>query len=201
MEGKVTLSYTGLEAMKYRLEERNEDDIARKKSLEDALREEIPGTAEVELTNNPDWASSEMPLVAELSVKFSGWASRAGKRTLLPVGIFSAREQHIFEHTNRTYPIYFEYPYQEVDDIAVQLPVDWQVSSVPPPQSEDKHTVAYKLNVEANNGALHLTRELDINVLALDQKSYPALRNFFQKVRTGDEQQIILQPALPTTSN
>jgi len=36
--------------------------------------------------------------------------------------------------------------------------------------------------------------------MLLDQKYYAALRNFFQAVRTGDEEQIVLQPIGATAS-
>jgi hypothetical protein len=35
----------------------------------------------------------------------------------------------------------------------------------------------------------------------LEAKYYPALRNFFQAVRTGDEEQIVLQPGTASASN
>ena len=35
LEGKLTVTYIGLEAMYYRMEERNADDVARKKFLEE----------------------------------------------------------------------------------------------------------------------------------------------------------------------
>jgi hypothetical protein len=35
----------------------------------------------------------------------------------------------------------------------------------------------------------------------LDVKYYMALRNFFQVVRTGDEEQILLQPGTASASN
>jgi len=49
--------------------------------------------------------------------------------------------------------------------------------------------------------ALHLTRKLRVNFLILETKYYPALRNFFQSVRNGDEEQIVLQPESATASN
>jgi len=183
------------------LEERNEDDIARKKLLEDSLKEQVPGTAELELTNKPDWASTDTPLVAELNIKISGWASSAGKRTLLPVGFFSADEKHIFEHANRVHPIYFEYPYQKVDDVTVEVPVGWQVSSVPPPQTKDGRVITYSLNVENGNGTVRVIRKLRVDLLMLNQQYYTALMNFFQVVRSGDDQQIVLQPATASASN
>jgi len=108
LEGKLVVTYSGLEAMPRRLENRNSDEVERKKFLEDQLKEQIPAAAEVELTNKPDWNSSGTPLVAEFDLKIPGWASSAGKRAIVPVGIFTANEKRIFEHANRVHPIYFE---------------------------------------------------------------------------------------------
>jgi hypothetical protein len=195
LEGKLTVTYTGLEAMYRRLEARNEDDVARKKMLEDLIKGQISAAPELELTNQPDWSHSETPLVAEYQVKIPDWASNAGKRAVIPAGMFTAVEKHIFEHANREQPIYVDYPYEKDDDVTIDLPLGWQVSSVPPPQDQPGHIVAYSLQVGRDGNALHLTRKLTWNFLLLDTKYYPALRNFFQSVRTTDEQQIVLQPA------
>ena len=52
----------------------------------------------------------------------------------------------------------------------------------------------YSMQVENSKNTLHLTRNLNVDVLLLDPKYYGALRNFFQVVRTTDEEQIVLQP-------
>jgi hypothetical protein len=134
-------------------------------------------------------------------VKIPGWASSAGKRALIPAGVFTEVEHHIFEHANRVHPIYFEYPYEKVDDVTIELPAGWQVGSVPAPQDNNAHVVGYTLKVEGSKNALHLTRVLKVDFLILDPKYYPALRNFFGLVRSGDEQQIVLQPGAATASN
>lgn len=201
LEGQLTVTYTGLEAMYRRLEERHEDETARKKYLEESLKEQIPAASEVELKNQPDWTSSETALVAVLDLKIPGWVSSAGKRAMLPMGFFSAREKNIFEHTNRTYQIYFEYPYEKIDDVTVELPPGWQVTSTPPQKTEDGKVVLYNLKAESGQGTVHVVRKLDIDLLLLDPKYYGALRSFFQMVRTGDEQQILLQPSQASASN
>jgi hypothetical protein len=201
LEGKLTVTYTGLEGMYRRLEVRNEDEVERKKFLEDELKEQIPAAAELELTNKPDWASSETPLVAELDVKIPGWVSSAGKRAVLPVGFFAADEKRVFEHAQRVHPIYFEYPHEKIDDVTIELPTGWQVSSVPAPQTKDAKVVLYDLKMESSNGTVRVTRKLNIDLLLLEQKYYTALRNFFQTVRTGDEEQILLQPGTASASN
>jgi hypothetical protein len=40
-----------------------------------------------------------------------------------------------------------------------------------------------------------------LDALFLDVKNYPALRHFFQEVRTLDEQQVLLQPPSASASN
>jgi len=72
---------------------------------------------------------------------------------------------------------------------------------VPPPRTEDGHIVLYDLKVEDHKDTLHLTRKLIVDVLLLQQKYYMALRNFFQAVRAGDEEQIVLQPGTTTAIN
>ena len=195
LSGKVTVTFSGLEALWRRIEMRNEDETTRKKFVEDQLREYIPVGIEVELTNRPDWKASAPTLVATYDLKVPGWASAAGRRALLPVGLFSATEKQLFEHNNRVHPIYLQFPFQKIDDVTIQLPFSWQVTSLPAPKSTGNGgSVVYSMKIENDKGTLHLTRTLNVDLLMLETKYYQALRSFFQNVRTGDEQQIIVQP-------
>jgi len=201
LEGKLTVTYTGLEALYHRLVERHEDDTARKKYLEDSVKEQIPAASEVDLTNKPDWTATDPPLVAEFNLKIPGWSSSAGKRALLPVGFFAAHEKHVFEHADRVFPMYFEYPYQKHDDVTVELPSGWKVENIPAPKTQDLKALAYDLKVESGGSTVHVVRILNVDVLVLEQKNYPTVRKFFEIVRTGDEQQILLQPGATAASN
>jgi Domain of Unknown Function with PDB structure (DUF3857)/Transglutaminase-like superfamily len=201
LEGKLTVTYIGLEAMYHRVEERNADEVARKKFLEELVTEQISVGAEAELTNKPDWTNSETPLVAEYNLKIPGWASGAGRRVMIPAAMFTAAEKGVFEHANRVQPIYFEYPHEKADDVTIELPPGWQVSSVPPPQDRNGKVMVYSLKVEQSPGTLRLTRKLTIDILLVQQKYYTALRNFFQAVRTSDGIQVVLQPGDIHASN
>jgi len=201
LEGKLTITFTGIEALERRLQERNEDEADRKKFLEDEARQYTPAAIEVELTNKPDWNSSASALNAEYKLKIPGWVAGAGRRALLPVGIFSATEKNVFEHTERVHPIYFEYTSEKLDDVSISLPLGWQVSSLPSAQDKDSKVVRYVLKAENDKNTVHLNRQLSIDLLMLDSKYYPALRNFFQLVRTGDEEQVVLQPIGARASN
>jgi Domain of Unknown Function with PDB structure (DUF3857)/Transglutaminase-like superfamily len=201
LEGKVTVTFSGLEALSMRLELRNQDETTRTKYIEDVVREFIPVGIDVDLKNKPDWSSSAPTLVGEFEIKVQGWASAAGHRALIPVGLFSAPEKHVFEHAMRVHPIYFDFPTGRIDDVTIELPLDWKVNSLPPGHKDEGKVCAYNTTAENNKGTLHLTRNLDINALVLDTKYYGALRKFFQTVKTGDEQQIVVQPGGISASN
>jgi hypothetical protein len=201
LEGKLTVTYTGLEAMYHRLDVRHADEVARKKFLEDRVQTQVPASMTVELINHPDWGGSETPLVAEFDIKIPGWASNAGKRLLIPAGVFTAGEKHVFEHANREHPIYFDYPYEKLDDVTIELPAGWHIGSVPTAQDQDAHVVGYSRKVENAKESVHLTRKLKVDFMILDAKYYPALRSFYELVRTGDEEQIVLKPAAANASN
>jgi hypothetical protein len=201
LEGKLTITFTGLEAAKRRVEERHEDDAARKKYLENEVRQDVPGTMELELVNKPDWKGSETPLVAEFDFKVPGWATQAGRRALLPVGLFAAREKHMFEHNTRVHPIYFSYPAQEVDDITIELPSGWQVSSLPQPRSADGgKAISYSLKLENDKTSIRLARKFNIDFIYLEKQYYSALQSFFAAIKTGDAQQIVLQSGAAVAS-
>jgi Domain of Unknown Function with PDB structure (DUF3857) len=194
LEGTVKLTLMGLEAWSGRLRERNEDDAARKKFLEDELKSYIPATIDADLTNQPDWKSTGPALVAEFHVRIPGWVSGAGRRAMLPVGLFSAPEKQIFAREDRTYPICFNYPFQRKDDVTIDLPAGWTISSVPPVQDKDARAAEYTLKVDDKKTEVHITRTVRSDLFLVPKETYPALRSFYQLVRIGDEQQIVLQP-------
>jgi hypothetical protein len=201
LEGKLVVTYTGLEASQRRVDQRFSDDAEHKKFLEDEVKEAIPIGSEVELTKQPDWKNSASPLVAEYTLKVPGWISAAGRRALLPVGLFSAPEKHLFDHANRVHPIYFEFPFQRSDDITIDLPLGWQISSVPESQKLDAKAITYNLVAKNEKGALHLNRVLNVDVVLLPKENYDTLRKIFQVVRTVDEEQVALLPGTSTGSN
>ena len=201
LEGKLTVTYSGLEASHRRIEEHLEDDTDRKKFLEDEVKEAIPIASDVELTNQPDWKGSDPKLVAEFSLKISGWVAGAGKHALLPVGLFSASEKHLFDHADRVHPIYFQFPFERSDDVSIELPLGWQISTVPQPHKLDAKAVVYTVNASNDKGTIHITRDLNVDIVLLPTDTYPTLRKVFQVVRTADEEQVMLQPGANTASN
>jgi len=194
LDGKLTVTFSGLEALNRRLRQRNEDETARKKNLEEEVKDYIPAGSEVELTNAPDWKNGNVPLQAEFSLKVPGWSSAAGKRALLPTGLFGASEKHMFEHANRVWPVYFRYPYETDDDITVTLPEGWKVDNQPKDVDRDAKAVQYKLEVKNEGNTVRIKRMLRSDLVMVGKENYPILRSFYQLVKTEDEEQVVLLP-------
>ncbi len=197
LEGKLTVTYTGIEAARIRREERSADATERKKYLEDAVRESTFAASGVTLTRQPDWKNSELPLVAEFSFTVPGWASRVGRHVLIPTGLFGAGEKHLFDNETRVHPIYVDYPYTKSDEIDIQLPADWKIISVPPARNDEGNVVAYAFSAQADKGTLQLSRRLSVNFILLDAKYYSTLRSFFQQIKSTDDQQVVVDTGEP----
>jgi hypothetical protein len=194
LEGKVSVTYTGLEASWRRLEEEREDEAARRTFLERDLEGYIPTGVNVKLTNSPDWSGWDTPLVAEYTVEVPGWATPAGHRALLPLGLFGSAEKHTFEHAARVHPLAFDYCYQHIDDVTIDIPAPWVLESVPKPSLVDLKGLVFKEAAETQQHSLHVTREFTLNAPLIDVKSYDTVRQFYQTVRTADEQPAVLSP-------
>ena len=59
----------------------------------------------------------------------------------------------------------------------------------------------YSLKAENNKDKLHLARTLTIDFIFMEVKYYPALRSYFQEIKTTDDQQIVLDPGAARAGN
>ncbi len=199
IEGKLTVTYTGLEAAWRRLNRRDDDATERRKYLENDVEYDVPSGIDVKLTNEPDWKGSDAPLVAEFDFRVQGWAVTAGNRTLLPMGMFGGTEKRTFEHSARVHPLYFTFPYRHTDEVAIELPAGYQ-ASVPKEHTANINIGTYSSSAQVNGTALTTKREFVWNTILVAQKHYAQVRDFYQSVRAGDEEQIVLTRGAPAAA-
>lgn len=193
VDGKLTVTYVGQEALSRRIEADESDDAERRKSLVDEVKGWVPAGATVELTNSPEWNGSDGALVAEFNLKTQPWGTQTGRRLLLSQSFFANPVARQFDHPSRTYPVYFDYAYTFMDDITMQLPLVFRVTSVPSSQDRTNGMGFYQISSENQGASLHLARKMGVNGILYPAESYPAIRNFFSQVKAGDEQQVVLE--------
>jgi len=196
LQGRVTITYTGLEASQRRFDHRHDDDVARKKFLEDELQSMVPLASQAELTNHPEWTVSSSTLVAEFQLKIPGYAAQAGRRVLFAPGIFGGQQKHVFEHDRRVQSIYFEHPSADLDDISIALPQGLRPAALPEAVNQiQPDLIGFTTRVEAKPGRLHLARKFSNDIVLLDVRNYPALQSFYRLIRSVDEEPIVLTAA------
>lgn len=192
LQGNVTVTFSGQEAMSRRLAENLEDDADRKRYLENDLKSAMPQTAEVQLTNHPEWDSSGSALQAQYTVRIEGWGTGAGSRLLLPAQIFTAHQKSTFLHSAREHPIYFQSPVEESDDISIDVPKDWKVSSLPQTHQVSQQGFGYRAAFEQSGGTLHMQRSFRLDLTLVQVKYYPELQRFYDDVRSADDEATVL---------
>lgn len=193
LQGNVTVTFTGQEAMSKRLAENLEDDADRKRYLENDLKSAMPQNAEVQLTNHPDWDSSASSLQAQYTVRIDGWGTGAGSRLLLPAQLFTARQKSTFLHSAREHPIYFQSPVEESDDISIEVPKDWKVSSLPQNHQVSQQGFGYRASFEQSSGTLHVQRSFRLDLTLVQVKYYAELQRFYEDVRSADDEATVLE--------
>jgi hypothetical protein len=195
LSGRLVVSFIGAEATWRRIAEREADAPARRKFLEDEVKASIPAPSDVTLTNEPAWESADDTMEADFNLRIDAWADVAGRRVLLPVEVFGGEERRLFEHASRVQPVYFDFPFMRRDDVSVILPPGLRADFVPQVPQTAMDTVSYTLAIEPAVGGLRFRRDLTINLTLVKVAAYESLRNFYQAVRAGDEQQVVLSGA------
>jgi len=199
VEGTLRLAYFGREAMEQRQSALEQDEIGRRKSLEDDVKSWLPASATVEFVSAGPWEASEAPLEAEFKLKVPDLAATTGHRVLLPVGIFQTTAEHPFQPARRVHPIYFAHPYEELDDIELQLPTGFRSESLPPPrQSSDTNFGSYNRSVTVTGGNMRIRRSMAMAGVFFPTEYYPLLRLFFDRVHSGDEDRAVIQSGSTT---
>ena len=201
LEGNLTITFDGQEALIRRLRAIDQDEAQRRKELEEFVQHSLPQGAVVKLLSAGAWETSETPLTAQFQVQIPNFAGRAGQRLVLPLGVFHANGQNPFISARRTHPVSFDYPYEVYDDVTLTLPPNTQVESLPPHALIDRGLCVYESSFEKQGNSLRLKRMLKMQAYFLPVANYLALRNFFDQVRTNDEHQATLKPVQEAVKN
>lgn len=191
--GKLEVNFHGQEALSRQLHAQNADEPARKKDLEEEARKWLPQGATAKLTSATGWEGSNGILKAVFEVEAPSFGSQVGDRLLFPINTLQRRSEKPFQASSRENPIYFNYGYQEVDDVTLQLPQGYTVENLPVTRGMRSRAYLYRFSTEEKGGVVKLTRNFVMETYYFLPTQYAELRNFYNFVRTNDEEQAILQ--------
>jgi Transglutaminase-like superfamily/Domain of Unknown Function with PDB structure (DUF3857) len=197
LQGELTVEYRTGEALEHRLDALETDEPGRIKQLEEELKSWLPDNSVVKLRSAEGW-ESDGPLMASFTIQAPGFATVSSKRILMPTCLFAAKLS-VFNTPTRKYPIYFPFPFTEVDRATIRVPAGYVVESVPPQQSvtPTPRFAGYETSSQVIGQELIVQRTFEIRRIALTPGEYSGVRDFFGSVRANDALQAVFRQADP----
>jgi len=193
LKGGVTVRYEDGEALEHRLAALRSDDAGRKKTMEEDLKQWLPESAVVSMTNSQGWDNGDAALIANFQVEIPSYAVQAGKRLLVPANLFIERKKNLFQRPERKYPVYYPYPFSEIDTVVIKLPEGVALETFPDPQTAKPAFAQYTNSGKVADQQIINSRSFTVKQFLFQPSAYPQLREFFGKVHAGDEGQVVLR--------
>ena len=192
LDGTIVATFTGQEALARRLRNTGEDDAARRKALEDEVRNWLPEGSTVALKSVTGHDDASDALVATFTVSMPNAISRAGSRVLVPISLFAANAKNPLAPATRTHPMYYEHPYVEEDEVHLTLGPGLSIVTVPPPSKLNAGALKYTGETKATKTDVTFTRTMTVDMMLVEQKYYNALRNFYSAMVAADQKPVVL---------
>jgi transglutaminase-like putative cysteine protease len=202
ISGTVRISMVGPSATRWRelAIENDEDEV--KKRFDEELKNLVPDGVVADFDHFlglEDYKSSLMGIV-----KISGnLGNVTGKRVILPGLFFESRAKHPFvaEETRLT-TVDMAYAETVHDVVTYRLPSTYSIEGAAPEASVQfpSHAVLQIKSTPENNGVT-IDRTMARAFSMLKPQEYTGLRDFYQKVATADQQQLILVASPATHGN
>ncbi len=201
LSGAVSLVFKGLAAMERRQEGAKTDAEGRKKLLEDELKAMLPGNSDVTVLVAPDWDDTEKPLIVQFHISCP-FAVAAGKRLMLAQHLFQINDKARFAASTRANAIYFNYPWQEADEVRIKLPPGMEVESLAPNDTVKLEYAIYQAQQKQEQpGTIYSRRDFVIAGNVLLPNKYPEVKGFFDKVKADDDQPALVRMSSSVATN
>lgn len=195
LEGTITVTFSGQEALVRRLSTVDSDDAARRKALEDEVKEWFPAGAVLKLTSVQGHDTIDPSVTATFAVSLPNLVSSAGSKTVVPVSIFRTQAKNPFAPTTRKHPIYFPYPNTEEDEVKLTIPAELKIATIPAPSELKGGALNYRSETKRQEGVITFKRSSSIGVTMIETKYYDAIRNYYNAMASADEQPLVLTSA------
>jgi hypothetical protein len=195
LNGKVYVQFRGQRALRWRLRMIEDDDAGLKKEMEDEVKGWFPEGSTVKLASIKDARTSTQMLDVDFDVNLVGIGSAVGSRLLLPGSIFQAAEKNPFRFEKRVHPVYFRFPYQELDEVTIELPSGLNAENLPTDVVQQTNFAYYDNKWSKTGNVLMVQRRFAMMGFVFRNDLYPNLKDFFEKVNTRDQETAVLRAA------
>jgi len=193
VKGTVRFVMTGPEALAWRQLALQNDEEEVKKEFNESMRPYLPEGVEPDFDHFLSLEDYSTNLIGIVNVS-GNLGAATGKHLFLPGLFFESRANHPFvAEDKRTISVDVHYPLMEQDEVTYHLPPGFTMEGTPKDTLTPwpDHAVL-KIHFSAGDGAVTAVRTLAYNFTLLDPNEYPNLHDFYLKVATADQQQLVL---------
>jgi len=198
VSGTLKVGFIGQEALHWRQVALRTDSNELKRELEQIIASQVPAGIHAHIEQIAGIEKTDAQLVAVVQIE-GNLATLSGTRLAIPRLFFESRETVPFPADDaRALPVDMHYPAQEQEQITYVFPTGFALVDTPQDATLNwQDNAAYKLRSKVSPGSITSARILARGFTFLEAKYYNQLRDFYQKVTTTDQQQLVLQAAKP----
>ena len=202
IKGSVQFTMDGPDALYWRQLALQNDVEEVKRQFNESMREYLPDGVHGDFDRFLALDDYTVNLIA--FIKISGNLGAAtGKHFFLPCLFLESNAKHPFvAQDKRDIPIDLQFARMEQDEVTYNLPPGFNVESTPQSATITLPGKAVlKIDATAKTGSVKVVRTFARNFALLPPTDYSALRDFYIKVATADQQQLVLTRATATKGN
>jgi Domain of Unknown Function with PDB structure (DUF3857)/Transglutaminase-like superfamily len=192
LEGSLEIVFTGQEALDRRLAASDEDEEGRRKLMEDEIKELTPPGAVIDLDTVTGWLDSEQPLRVKCHLHAARFAAFTHERMLFPLAVFQANRKNPFIQAYRVQPVYFQRGYREIDKITISIPEGYRLEALPSDTENQAPFATFHTKRTGEAALLRLDRQAEMTGYYFQVQSYGLLREYFEKLRQSDAENVVL---------
>ena len=95
-------------------------------------------------------------------------------------------DQALLPALRRWNGVYFNYPWSEVERVAIKTPDGFALEQLPDPISEDIGAASYQASFARDGAQVLYERRLVVNGISFGVDQYQTVKGFFDRVRQAD---------------
>jgi hypothetical protein len=139
-----------------------------------------------------DEQNKSNPMVVSLEYRIDHFADVIGDKIYFSPALLHRLTENVFQREKRTYPIDYNYPRINLENVIFTLPAGYEVIELPENVRYSIRGHQFDRVTQLKSDRLHYSRQLYISETLYDPSYYETIQEFYAAIVNTDQDQIIL---------
>ncbi len=186
----ANLRYTGHDKSRILSLSRTKD----RKKIEKYIQDHLGGYESHPELDQYQFNNLDDQMTLSMSGKFKSFANQTTARIFFNPNIVNRIDfNEDLKEEEREFPLYFSYPYVEIDTIAIKIPFATEIESAPPAIDIDSSFARYKIDYKFVEKELLYVRHFEIKHRLIPANSYNDYVKFMLSVEKNDRKKFVFK--------